>query len=123
MKHPDDPFAKTILCCLVLLEALCRCLDSEYIYGACKCWKHLAEYFGIEEEEYQNFNCNQIQSPTEVMFEFLKTRYPEVTIGDLKDGLCEIGREDVITDVLLKYEKSKCNKLCIDPQAIEGLTA
>ena len=106
MNLSGDPLAKTILGCLVLLEALCRCLDKEYKYGACKCWKHVAEYFGIEEQEYQNFKCNQIHSPTEVMFEFLKTCSPGITIGDIKAGLNSIGRQDVI-NVLVKYEESE----------------
>ena len=101
-----DPLAKTTLDCLELLEGLCRCLDKEYKYGASKCWKHIAEHFGIEEEEYQNFKCSQIHSPTEVMFEYLQASRPGITIGDIKNGLCLIAREDVI-NVLVKYEESE----------------
>ena len=101
-----DPLAKTILGCLDLLEGLSRCLDKEYKYGSCKCWKHIAERFGIEEQEYQKFNCSQVHSPTEVMFEYLKAQNPEITIGDVKDGLHSIAREDVVR-VLVKYEQSE----------------
>lgn len=101
-----DPLAKTILDCLDLLEGLSRCLDKEYKYGSCKCWKHVAEYFDIEEQEYQNFNCSQVHSPTEVMFEYLQTRRPEITIGDVKGGLRLIAREDVVL-VLVEYEQSE----------------
>jgi len=101
-----DPLAKTLLGCLELLEGLSRSLDKEYKYGLCKCWKHAAEYFNIEEEEYQNFKCNLIHSPTEVMFEYLQTCNPEITIGNVKDGLHSIGRQDVI-NVLIKHEQSE----------------
>ena len=101
-----DPLAKMILDCLELLEDLCRCLDKEYKYGTCKCWKHIAEFFDIEEQEYQNFKCSQIHSPTEVMFEYLQSCHPDITIGNVKDGLHSIAREDVI-NVLVKYEESE----------------
>jgi len=101
-----DALAKAILDCLELLEGLSRSLDKEYKYGACKCWKHAAEYFGIEEEEYQNFKCTLIHSPTEVMFEYLQTCSPEMTVADVKGGLHSIGRQNVI-DVLTKYEQSE----------------
>lgn len=99
-----DPLA-AFLGCLDLLEGLSRCLDKEYRYGTCKCWKHIAEFFDIEEEEYQNFECSEIHSPTEVMFEYLKSSNPEITIGMVKDGLHSIGRQDVI-EVLIKYEQA-----------------
>ena len=92
--------------CLDLLEELSRCLDKEYKYGSSKCWKHLAESFNIGEQEYQKFNCSQVHSPTEVMFEYLQTRRPEITIADIKDRLYSIVREDVV-HVLVKYEKSE----------------
>ena len=101
-----DLLAEAIQCCLELQEELCRCLDKEYKYGTCKCWKHIAEACGIKEQEYQNFKCSQVQSPTEVMFEYLKSRRPEVTIRDVKSGLHLVEREDVIA-VFVKYEQSK----------------
>ena len=92
--------------CLNLLEGLSKRLDKEYKYGSCKCWKHLAEHFGIKEQEYQNFNCSQVHSPTEVMFKYLKAHKPKITIGDVKDGLHLIAREDVVR-VLVEYEQSE----------------
>ena len=100
----DDPLTKTLLDCLGLLEASSRCLDPEYRYGHCRCWKHVAEFFGVPEEEYQNFKCSKVQSPTEVMFEFLKSVSPDTTVGTLKDALAHINRHDVI-DILVKHEK------------------
>ncbi len=100
-----DPLTKTLLRSLELLEALSRCLDQEYRYGRCKCWKHIAEIFEIPEEDYQNFKCNQVHSPTEVMFEYLQSVRPDITIEVLKDGLAQIGRQDV-TAMLLKHEES-----------------
>ena len=97
---------KTILGCLDLLQGISRHLDKEYKYGNCQCWKHAAEQFGIEVQEYQNFKCSQVHSPTEVMFEYLETSKPDITIGDLKDKLHNIGRQDVI-DVILKCDQGK----------------
>lgn len=112
LKPLGDLLAKTILGCLELLEGLCRCLDKEYTYGTSKCWKHIAEAFGIKEQDYQNFKCSQFHSPTEVMFEYLKTCSPEVTVGHVKDGLSSIERQDVIA-VFVKYEQRKYNELQI----------
>ena len=64
----------------------------------------MAEYFGIEEKEYQSFKHGQTHSPTEAMFEHLQACSPDLVIGDLKAGLCSIGRRDVI-NVLVKYEQ------------------
>lgn len=94
---------------LEILEGLSRSLDKEYKYGACKCWKHAAQCFGIEEQEYQSFKCKDIHSPTEVMFEYLQADSPETMIGHLKAGLRSIGRQDVI-DVLIKYEQIMGNE-------------
>ena len=98
-----DPLSKTLLGSLEVLEALSRCLDKEYKYGRCKCWKHIAEFFDIAEEEYESFKCNQVHSPTEVMFEYLQSVMPDITVGDLKDGLAQMERQDV-TDILLKHQ-------------------
>ena len=98
--------AKTILDCPDLLELLSRCLDKEYKYTSCKNWKNVAEHFDIEEQEYQNFNCSHVHSSTEVMFEYLQAKRPEITIGDVKDALHSIAREDVVR-VLLNYEQSE----------------
>ena len=87
-----------------MLEELSRSLDKEYKYGACKCWKHAAQCFGIEEQEYQSFKCNKIQSPTEVMFEYLQACSPDTTIDNLKAGLRSIERQDVI-NILISYEQ------------------
>lgn len=95
--------AKSLLDSLELLEELSRCLDQEYKYGHCKCWKHIAEFFGIPEEDYQNFKCNKVHSPTELLFEFLKSDRPDITVGNLKHGLAQIERQDVI-NILLKHE-------------------
>ena len=105
-----DFLTKTMLSCLDLLEALCRCLDKEYKYGQCKCWKHLAEFFGISEDEYQKFEYQQILSPTELMFEYLQSTDPDLTIGGLKDGLRQIERLDVIS-ILIKHEKCEYIKI------------
>ena len=40
------------------------------------------------------------------MFEYLQTRRPEITIGDVKVGLRSIAREDVVR-VLVEYEQSE----------------
>ena len=40
------------------------------------------------------------------MFEYLQTRRPEITIGDVKGGLRLIAREDVVL-VLVEYEQSE----------------
>ena len=98
-----DPLEKTLFGSLEVLDALSRSLDKEYRYGRCKCWKHLAEVFGISKEEYESFKCNQVHSPTEVMFEYLESVMPDITVGDLKDGLAKIGRQDV-TGILITHE-------------------
>ncbi|XP_078382634.1 uncharacterized protein LOC144665279 isoform X2 [Oculina patagonica] len=110
----SDPLNKTMLGSLELLEETSRCLDQEYKYGQCKCWKHVAQFFGVPEEEYENFKCSQVHSPTEVMFEYLESVRPEITVGVLKDGLAQIDRQDV-TDILLKHEKC-------DPPALNDET-
>lgn len=104
----DDPLAKTILDRLGLLEGLSRCLDKEYKYGRRQCWKHIAEYFGIDEEMYQSFRDSEILSPTEEMFEHLQTTDTEMTIGTLKEKLRLVERPDVI-DVLVECEKTDCS--------------
>ena len=81
-------------------------MDKEYKYGQCKCWKHIAEFFGIPEEKYENFKCNKVHSPTEVMFEYLESDRPGITVGDLKNGLHQIERQDVI-GILIKHENCK----------------
>ncbi|XP_022806783.1 uncharacterized protein LOC111343857 [Stylophora pistillata] len=110
----DDPLTRTLLGWLELLEALCRSLDKEYKYGQCKYWKHLAEHFHISEQEYQRFEYQPVLSPTELMFEYLQTSDPDVTIGCLKDGLRQIQRLDVI-NVLILHEKC-------DPAALNDET-
>ncbi|XP_067043167.1 uncharacterized protein [Acropora muricata] len=104
----DDPLAKTILDRLDLLEELSRCLDKEYKYGRNQCWKHVAEYFGIDEEKYQSFGCSKIHSPTEEMFDYLDATDTKLTIGKLKEKLLSVERQDVI-DVLVEYEKTDCS--------------
>ncbi|XP_044174897.1 uncharacterized protein LOC114953099 isoform X2 [Acropora millepora] len=104
----DDPLAKTILDRLGLLEGLSRCLDKEYKYGRYQCWKHIAEYFGIDEEMYQSFRDSEIVSPTEEMFEHLQTTDTEMTIGTLKEKLRSVERLDVI-DVLVECQKTDCS--------------
>ena len=100
----DDLLTKSLLDSLELLEELSRCLDQEYRYGRCKCWKHIAEFFDIPENDYQNFKCNKVHSPTEILFEYLKSDSPHITVGMLKHGLAQIERKDVI-DILIKHEK------------------
>lgn len=90
---------------LDLLEGLGKFLDREYKWGGeGKCWKHLAQYFRVEEKIYEDFTCWQERSPTEDLFEHLKTRKPEeFTIRKLKDNLSSIDRQDV-QDVLFKHQ-------------------
>jgi len=102
-KYLGDPLAKTVLGHLELLEGLSRSLDKEYKNGVCKCWKHIAEHFDIERDDYQNFRCNQVHSPTEAMFDYLESSRPETTIGKVKEGLQSIGIQDVV-DVLIEYQ-------------------
>ena len=40
------------------------------------------------------------------MFKYLKVHKPKITIGDVKDGLHSIAREDVVR-VLVEYEQSE----------------
>ena len=79
-------------------------MDQEYSYGHCKCWKHIAEFFGIPENDYLNFKCNKVHSPTEILFEFLQCDNPHITVGNLKQGLAQIERRDVI-DILIKHKE------------------
>lgn len=99
----DDPLATSVLNNLELLEGLGKCLDKEYKYrGGKKCWKHLAQHFEVEAKIYEDFTRSQERSPTEDLFEFLKTRKPkEFTIGKLKNKLSSINRQDV-QDVILE---------------------
>ncbi|XP_027043735.1 uncharacterized protein LOC113671684 isoform X1 [Pocillopora damicornis] len=110
-----DLLKETLLSCLELLEALCRSLDKEYKYGLCKYWKHLAEYFHISEQEYQRFEFQPVFSPTELLFEYLQTADPDVTIGCLKVGLRKIERLDVI-DLLVQHEK--CDPLALNDETL-----
>ena len=99
----DDPLATSVLNNLELLEGLVNCFDKEYKCGEIKCWKHLSEYFGVEAKTYEDFTRSQEHSPTEDLFEFLKTRGPkEFTVGKLKDKLSSIERPDV-QDFLLEF--------------------
>ena len=90
---------------LELLEGLGKSLDKEYKCGGeIKCWKHLAEYFTIEENTYENFTHYQERSPTEDLFQFLTSNKPkEFTIGTLKENLQSIVRQDV-QEVLLTHQ-------------------
>lgn len=114
----DQPFADTILGCLDLLEALGRCLDKEYKYGHCKCWKHLSEHFGISEAVYRSFKFQKENSPTELMFEYLQSSLPDITVESLKDALNQIERNDVIS-VLINYEI--CNPPVNDRTLVSSL--
>ena len=89
---------------LDLLEGLEAMLDKEYKIGQeIKCWKHLAEHFEVKAEMYERFSYIQENSPTEDLFEFLKTNYPEeFTTCNLKNGLGAIDRKDV-QDVLSNH--------------------
>ena len=103
----DDPLSESVRSNLELLEGLARCLDKQHPYGRQKCWKHVAEYFGVEAGTYKAFTCRPENSPTENLFYFLKTRFhDQFTIKKLKDGLNCIERNDVIHDVLMKYQGS-----------------
>lgn len=100
-----DPLTESVLSNLELLEGLGKFLDREYKWGGeGKCWKHLAEYFRVEAKIYEDFPCCKERSPTEDLFDHLKTEKPqEFTIRKLKDKLSSIDRQDV-QDVLLKYQ-------------------
>lgn len=95
-----------------------RCLDKEYRYGHCKCWKHLSEHFGISEAVYRSFKFQKENSPTELMFEYLQSSLPDITVESLKDALNQIERNDVIS-VLINYEI--CNPPVNDRTLVSSL--
>ncbi|XP_068737776.1 uncharacterized protein [Montipora capricornis] len=101
----DDRLYKSVRNNLTLLERIARCLDKEQRHGTMKCWKHLAEQFGVEESIYKTFTSCPENSPTENLFDFLKTRKPtEFTIKKFKEGMNSIDRNDVIEDVFKKHQ-------------------
>ncbi|XP_020610251.1 uncharacterized protein LOC110048813 isoform X2 [Orbicella faveolata] len=100
----NDPLTTSVLNNLELLEGLGNCLDKQYKCGEIKCWKHLCEHFGVEAKTYEDFTRSQERSPTEDLFDFLKTQEPkEFTIGKLKDKLSSIERQDV-QGILLEFD-------------------
>lgn len=99
----DDRLSTSVLNNLELLEGLGKILDKEYECADIKCWKHLSEHFGVEAKTYEDFTRSQEHSPTEDLFEYIKTRKPEeFTVGKLEDKLSSIERPDV-QDVLLQF--------------------
>ena len=57
----------------------------------------------MEAKTYEDFTRSQERSPTEDLFDFLKTQKPkEFTIGKLKDKLSSIERPDV-QGILLEF--------------------
>ena len=89
---------------LELSEALGRYLDKEYRYGNIKCWKHLAENFGVEPDTYERFGNSLMHSPTERLFEYLRTFRPKLTVEEIMDALASIDRQDVVQKVFFKLQ-------------------
>lgn len=99
-----DPIGESLLNNLELLEGLASYLDGEDPYGNPKCWKHLAQHFGVEASRYETFTCSP-RSPTEKLFAFVISRDADTfTIDMLKSGLGDIDRGDIITDILVEHQ-------------------
>ena len=87
-----------------LLEDLASCLDRGDPYGNPKCWKHLAQHFGVEANCYETFTYSP-RGPTEKLFAFVISRDADTfTIDMLKSGLRGIERGDIITNILVKHQ-------------------
>lgn len=99
-----DPLEKSVLNNLELLEGLAKYLDQGDPHGNPKCWRNLAEHFGVEASIYQTFTCSP-RSPTEKLFAYLENRDGDkFTIEILKSGLHDIDRKDIITNILVKHQ-------------------
>ena len=99
-----DPLGKSLLDNLELLEDLASCLDRGDPYGNPKCWKHLAQHFGVEANCYETFTYSP-RGPTEKLFAFVISRDADTfTIDMLKSGLRGIERGDIITNILVKHQ-------------------
>lgn len=99
-----DPIGQSLLNNLELLEGLASYLDGEDPHGNPKCWKHLAQHFGVEASRYETFTCSP-RSPTEKLFTFVISRDADTfTIEMLKSGLRDIDRGDIITDILVEHQ-------------------
>ena len=105
-----DPLGASLLNNLELLEGLASYLDRGDPYGNPKCWKHLAQHFGVEANCYETFTYSP-RGPTEKLFAYVISRDADTfTIDMLKSGLRGIDRGDIITNILLNHQDlGKCS--------------
>lgn len=61
-----------------------------------KNWRELAAELGVPRRDYLSFGTDPDNKPTEELFKYLVTLYPELTMGKLKQSLGRLLREDVV---------------------------
>ena len=59
-------------------------------------WKELAAELGVPRREFLVFGSDPDNKPTKELFEYLITRYPDLTMRDLKHKLRDLTRTDVV---------------------------
>ena len=64
-----------------------------------KNWSHLAAKLGISRKDFKSFETCSTDNPTEGLFELLKVRFPQLTIGELIRHLEAMKRRDVVNAI------------------------
>ena len=82
-------------------------------------WKELAAELGVPRREFLVFGSDPDNKPTKELFEYLITRYPDLTMKDLKHKLRELTRTDVVE--VIEQSSSGCyityTVLCLAPSS------
>ena len=101
MKTDSDLVSKVVVGGSDLLAEIGEHLNHEMTSE--KNWRDLAYSFGISPEVSKTFDTSTetTKSPTRMMFEWLQQSKPNLTVGDLVNGLENIDRYDVV-DVVRK---------------------
>ena len=86
------------------MEELCFCLDREMKF--IRNWRGLASKFLVDLDVIRRLGRYDYISPTILLFDFLATSNPDLTIKELRDILLEIERSDLIS-LLIKKGISK----------------
>ena len=62
-------------------------------------WKHLASKFGLSRDIYKDFDSENREGPTEVLFDWIFAFRTELTVGQLFNALRRINRKDLVNKV------------------------
>ena len=67
--------------------------NNKHMFGS---WRQFGRELKIPRDTLERFEMCSSQSPTRMLFKFLKSRYPGCTVRELKTHLSKMKRNDVL---------------------------